>query len=661
MLNPTSEMAGRPRAVIPARRARSKRWFAVGLIGVTLLALVVWRLGFHRVARLNVVLITLDTTRADYLGCYGRASAHTPHLDRLARDGVLFTRCTTSSSLTLPSHSSIMTGTYPFVHGVRQNATYRLADSNVTLAEVLKSAGYRTGAVLAASVLDRPYGLDQGFEEYRDVTTATGHRAEKIVERRGNQVCDDAQAMLRTWGSKPFFLWVHFFDPHYPYESSRGATDPSARYEDEIAFMDTQIGRLWDELTRLGLERHTLVVLVGDHGEGLGEHGESYHGYFTYETTVHVPLVFAGMGMQGVGRQVTAQVRTIDVAPTILDLAGVRPLEHAQGTSLRSLITGTTSDLALTAYAEALEGRFQFGLSALRSLSDGKRKFVLAPHQELYQVATDLGEQHNVITQIPEVAEEMHGKLYRTITDAPPPPPVEETVPTISAADLARLTTLGYAGGRATTQVTEQAEVDWFEPRGGDPKDYVTAIDAYAQSIWTKSRGDFVSAEAQLRQVIAALPNAIRPRSDLAEVLQLAGRLGDAAAEAGQALALAPEDLTVRWRYAEVLLRQRRWPEAIEQLRAFLDRQPDDFEAHYNLGIALASVREFDEARKHLERALARQPSHTAVLYALGRVASQQRRYQEAIDAFTKVLAIDPQHAEARAELARVRQALGRP
>ena len=366
---------------------------------------------------LNVLLITLDTTRADHLGCYGRPISKTPNLDRMAREGTLFANCSTCSPLTLPSHSSIMTGTYPYVHGVRQNGTYRLTDGNVTLAEVLGEAGWRTGAAVASFVLNHRFGINQGFEVYRDVE-AGGSVVPLAAERKGDQVCADAIEFLRSVGSSRFFLWVHFYDPHFPYVSIDQGHSPGA-YEDEIAFMDAQIGRLMDEIAALVLEEETLVVVVGDHGEGLAQHSEMFHGYFLYQTTLRVPLIFRCPGSVAAGHRIDAQVRTIDIAPTILDALARPPLEHAQGVSLVPLMAGEVEHPELAAYAEATDSLTQLTLSPLRSLSVGKWKYVLAPAPELYDLRADLQESENVIARHADVADRMREELRDLIAAAP--------------------------------------------------------------------------------------------------------------------------------------------------------------------------------------------------------------------------------------------------
>ena len=281
----------------------------------------------------NLLLITLDTTRTDHLSCYGGTATQTPHLDKIAAEGTRFAYCTSCSPITLPSHASILTGLYPYAHGARQNGTGRLAPANETLTEILKDAGLQTRATVASFVLNAQYGTSQGFDEYRDVTPDAGTAA-LAAERKGDVICDDALEMLEDVADQPFFMWVHFYDPHHPYISRRHPDVHSAEaYADEVAYMDEQIGRLMSKVSALGLDGNTLVVVVADHGEGLGQHEELQHGNFIYDTTIHVALLMRYPGLVPAGHTVDTHVRTVDIAPTILELMGQPELERAQGSS----------------------------------------------------------------------------------------------------------------------------------------------------------------------------------------------------------------------------------------------------------------------------------------------------------------------------------------
>jgi arylsulfatase A-like enzyme/Tfp pilus assembly protein PilF len=599
---------------------------------------------------LNVLLITIDTTRADYLGCYGRPDGHTPNMDRLAREGTLFTRCTTCSPLTLPSHASILTSLYPYVHGARHNGIGRLADSNLTLAEALRAAGFRTQATVASTVLNRKFGTDQGFEVYHDVA-ASEPGDERNTRRHGDVVCDDALEMLRSLARDRFFLWVHFYDAHYPYLSPRIADRESPdAYEDRIGFIDAQIGRLLEGLTQLRLERRTLVVLVADHGEAFGEHSEIMHGDFLYDTTLHTPLILRGGPQIPTGRMITAQVRTVDVAPTILALAGLPAWNQAQGVSLVPLLSGQTDDMKLAAYSETLLGQALFGLSALRSLSAGGWKYVHAPRPELYDLTSDPGETRNLVDEAPAQAAALREQV-RALLAAAPPPLKEDRAVAMNAADRAALESLGYVAA-APDEDQAQTELDRFEPRGSDPKDYARWLELRTRAAGALQERDYARAQQILDELIAALPNVPSLHLDLARALRELGRVSAADEQYRCALTLTPHDVSARHTYGRFLLfTANQYAEAAEQLRLALAQSPDDADILHDFAVALIGLGQLKEAERHLQRALALEPDNPRLMQALGVLRMKQNRFAEATECFRRTLALDPNCAEAQAAL----------
>lgn len=649
----------------PPRRRRIGPWVLLAVVAV-IAALAVRYAGSRtsatpevpRATGYNVLLITTDTTRADRVGCYGRPNARTPHIDQLARDGLLFECCLTCSPLTLPSHASILTGVYPHAHGARRNATDRVVNGSVTLAEVLSEAGYRTQALLASIVLDRRYGLDQGFVGYRDVTTAS-RGAPGMVERPGDQISADAIRMLRALAAERFFLWVHFYDPHYPYVPRGSDSDePAAAYADEIAFMDQQIGRILREMRLRGLENNTLVVLVGDHGEGLGEHDEWLHGCFLYDSTLHVPLIFRCPGVIPPGQTSATLVRTIDIAPTILDLIGAPPLETAQGMSLLPLIRDSGRDLGLTAYSESVEAQALLGLSRLRSLRAGEWKYILAPDPELYHLTDDPDEQRNQIAAMPELAEQMRAQMRTLIADSPPPPTGEDGAVVLTTTEIARLESLGYTGTASKIDAGELSELDLFEPSGADPKAFAPTIRAYEEATWHLRRGELSPAETLFREVIAAVPQAARPRADLAQALQRRQRLEQALETCEEAIRLEPDAVYLHRLYADLLFYARRWEDMATQLAVVLSRTPDDGFVHYRIAVALTNLHRLDEARAHLADALTIDPRDVKVLHLMGVTYRSENRLPEATEWFRKAAAIAPNHPQVRESLQQVLKAM---
>ncbi|MBI3491329.1 MAG: sulfatase [Acidobacteria bacterium] len=323
----------------------------LALLGVLfVLAGAYWAIDFRRDRRLNVLLITIDTLRADHLGSYGYAGARTPALDALAARGVRFSQATTVAPLTLPAHSSLMTGTFPAYHGVRDNGGFYLGDDQVTLAKALRERGYRTGGFVAAFVLDGRWGIGQGFDRYYDDFDLTKYRLDvglDAVQRPGSEVVSKAIEWLDQDFTRPFLAWVHLYEPHAPYdppESIRVRFPPTmiGAYDGEIATADIQVGRLIDRLAKAGRLDRTVVAVLGDHGESLGEHDEEQHGFFVYDATIRIPLIIAGAGMAP--RTVGDQVRIVDVMPTLLELLGVEIPKPVQGRSLLPLVRGERLD-----------------------------------------------------------------------------------------------------------------------------------------------------------------------------------------------------------------------------------------------------------------------------------------------------------------------------
>jgi choline-sulfatase len=383
----------------------------------------------------GVLVITLDTTRADRLTPYGYMSASMPHLERLAREGVVFDQAISVAPLTLPAHSSLFTGHYPARHGVRHNASPALAETATTLAELLGQEEFRTAGFVGSVVLDSDRGLAQGFQTYAGVRDRSLQSS--FGQRRADDVVDDAIRWLDDVDGR-FFLWTHFYDPHRPYDPPEAFQSVSDPYVGEIVFVDSQIGRLLDALERRGVLHETLVVVVGDHGESLGEHGEWDHGVLLYESVLRVPLIIRAPGFRPA--RVAAVVRLIDVMPTILDLAGVTA-PSLDGISLTGLMAGTRVEPDVQAYAESFD-MGQVGWPQRRAMRDGRYKVIDGPRQELYDLASDPFELQNLYDDRQPLASVMIRRL-RAVSGAGPTP-ASDVPPDVRA----RLEALGYLSPR---------------------------------------------------------------------------------------------------------------------------------------------------------------------------------------------------------------------
>jgi arylsulfatase A-like enzyme len=407
---------------------------------------------------LNVLILSLDTTRAKAFGAYGSSEGSTPNFDRFSAErAVRFAHAITAVPVTFPSHSTIMTGTYPVFHGVHDNDYYRLDDRITTLAEILGGAGFSTAAFLGAYPLDSQVNLSQGFDLYDDDFEQDWSAAEKrsrtplsfgFLERKSDLVNLAVGRWLEDHAADRFFLWVHYFDPHQPYDAAppygSQFADP---YDAELAFMDEGFGDLVALLERHRVLDNTLVVIVGDHGEALGRHGEPTHASFTYDATMQVPLWVAHPSLGTPGGTVPSTVRTLDVAPTILDLLDLEPTEEMQGRSLRPLLEDPQREWSEPALIESYYTRFQFGCAPLRGLVADDWKYIEGPRPELYNLRDDPEELTNLVDRRPERAAEMQEQLIRLWRRHSAPDPGRSATAASDEETQRKLAALGYLTG----------------------------------------------------------------------------------------------------------------------------------------------------------------------------------------------------------------------
>jgi arylsulfatase A-like enzyme/Tfp pilus assembly protein PilF len=586
---------------------------------------------------LNLLLITLDTTRADRIHAYGFDGVDTPNLDRLAREGVLFEQAVSPAPLTLPAHSSIFTGMFPPAHGVRDNGGFFLDDRQTTLAERLQSRGFTTGGFVGAYVLDHKWGVAQGFQTYVDDFDLSKYQSLSLgsVDRPGNEVADHAIAWLDAVGSKRFFGWVHFYDAHSPYDppepfKSRYAGHP---YVAEIAFVDSQVGRLLAYLDAHHLADRTVVVVAGDHGESLGEHGEGTHGFFVYQATLHVPLLIRAPYDLMAGRRVADTVRSIDILPTALELLGVNTPEHLDAASLVPLMTGAKRELGLAAYSEAIYPRFHFGWSDLRALTAGRYKFVAAPRPELYDLQQDPAESRNLYTERQALGDRMNQELIAleqrmSATAAAPKAAVE-----VDPDARARLAALGYVGTFVSALAPDRAGL-------ADPKDKIQLFNLMTQARET-ARHDKESDEGlhALERVVAQDPNVIDAWFMLGNEYYRRRQFTRAIDQFKRALALKPDYDLVVINMANAYRALGRDQEAMVGYRRFMELDPKNAQIRYEAAQILIDGGKLDEARQELTQALALEPTLAAARNALGvlalrrgDLAGAEREIRAAID-----------------------------
>lgn len=618
----------------------------------------------------GIVLITIDTCRADHLGCYEASVPATPNIDALALDGTVFLQASATAPLTLPSHASILTGLAPDRHGLRDNGEGRLSPEAVTVAELLRSQGWSTAAFISAYPLLAEFGCDQGFETYDDrlnsnasglnnpgksgPSDATTDAASRIYydERVAGDVTRAAAEWLANHISKdaPFFLWVHYFDPHASYR----APEPYAlkfganSYPAEIAYVDAEIGNL---LTALGSRRSkTCVIVTADHGESLGEHKEMTHGLFLYESVLRVPLVMQGPGVPR-NRKENAPTSLVSVMPTVLDLADIALPEDLDGGSLLTGGSGSKEDAFL--YAETLFPRLHFGWAGLRSIRKGPWKFIDAPLPELYHLETDPQELHNRFDAEPDVVAELRSVLRQREEDRTPfasaALPDEET--------RSRLAALGYVGGSGET--TSSSVMDLWNVNGRDPKDMVETFNRLQQASSAIVDRRDEDAEKLLMQLLGAEPE----NRDALEQLSLLRRLqedwSEAASICKRLLALRPEDHKVRQNLAFALLQQGDRKAARDQYQEILRRDPSFSDAWLRLANLAAEDGQPAEAATFLREATKLTPRDASVFARLGQVLEASGDSAAALGAYNQALAADSSEAVSLLQLSLVRSRSG--
>jgi len=613
----------------------------------------------------SVLLVTLDTTRADHLGCYGAAFAATPNLDALAAAGVRFDEAISPAPLTLPSHASLFTGLVPRRHGVRDNTLHRLGEEPAVLAEVLRSHGYKTVAFVSSVVLDRVTGIDRGFETYDDTVRIGPREAFDYRERAAAQTNEAALAGLDELEG-PFFLWVHYFDPHLPYVPPgpfrrRFADRP---YDGEIAYMDEQFGQLLAAVKRRSSS--LLVIVAGDHGESLGEHGEGSHGVFIYQSTQRVPLLMAGPGVPR-GRVVHQRVGLVDVTPTILDLLGLPSLLDVDGLSVVPLLHGRdfrSRDYELESFYPA----HAYGWSPPRALVRGDDKFILLPRTELYRLSDDMAEKNNLAGARPKRASELEGALSVLIEE-------DDCASSVEDSDLAeqrhRLEALGYLGGNSAV-----VDGDGIDPKDGI--EWIADLDAGRRAYQTGRPAEGIE---PLKRLLGRNPENVPALLSLAMCYLGAGMTESAVEADRQALEIAPDDDLVHFNLANALaMLGQTSPAALAEARLHYERavqlNPRFADAYLNYASLLqraesddaalavlerarsAGIRDseletrigvielkrgkVEAAKQALRRGLELNPRAAGPLEAMATIAQRQERYEEAAHYFERLLEVHP-------------------
>jgi arylsulfatase A-like enzyme/Flp pilus assembly protein TadD len=580
----------------------------------------------------NVLLVTIDTLRADHVGVYGSTAGLTPTLDRLASEGVRFVQTYAHAPLTLPSHASLLTGSYPTRTGVHDNGAFQLGKMP-TLASTLKGAGYRTGGFVGAYVLDARFGLDRGFDVYDDRMIGSSADLE-VVQRTADQVMEPAYQWILSGRaeSAPFFAWVHLYDPHEPYAApepyrSRYAADP---YGGEIAYADGALRGLLDRLRGENQLTNTLVVVASDHGESLGEHGERTHGLFAYDATLRVPLIVWAPARLG-PTVVAATARLVDVMPTILDLVGVAQPDGLDGRSLRPSVNGGDVREDTGCYFEALNANLTRNWAPLRGVVQGGLKLIDLPQPELYDLAVDPAEQRNLYAAQRERARPLEAALDRIVKSAS----AVATRPAVDADAEARLRALGYVVSTAAKPPRTYTAAD-------DPKQLAHLNRALDDAAAQWSRGD-------AEQAIGTLQLVIRERSDLgvaydrlAFILRATGRAAEAVRLLDGAARQGLGDRALLRALGSALREAGAVRRSADVLEGLVREDESDLMAADALGQTYARLGRYVDAEALFLRVVARSPNASTTWNNLGSLYLTEGRSSEALNAFERAITINP-------------------
>ncbi len=609
----------------------------------------------------NLLVITIDTLRADHLECYGYKSIRTPRINALAADGVLIENAFTPIPLTLPSHASIFTGTYPVFHGVRDFTGFSLAKDRTTLATMLKSAGYSTGAVVASAVLEARWGLNQGFDFYYDnFPPQPPQNWQQIAERRGEEVVKEALGWLDKNRKGPFFLWVHLFDPHDPYTppppyDRQYSTRP---YDGEIAYTDENVGRLVDALKRYGLYDDSLIVLLGDHGEGLGEHGEKTHGFFIYDSTLRIPLIFKlPRKAAPAAKRLAGPLRTIDVVPTVLQILGLTGRVRApeiQGRGAYSALLGKSQLTDQLSLAEIMLPYYHFDYSPLSSIRMGRYKFIEAPKPELYDTVSDPPEERNLVAERKALAARMKELLREDIARFSPKNGTPAAPRDVDPATVEKLASLGYLA------LSKGSSGPPPGSRLPDPKDHVEVYGLIFDGTYAARNGEFATASRLLNEATQREPQSLVAHFQLGVVYRVIGELDKAERELMRTLELRPGYDLALLRLAEIYTAGKRYDAAEAAYKKVIAQKPNDYMLYVNLGGLYVTQDRWDDALSTFRKANTLSGNDILVPMVLSRILLKKGDLSGALEAIAQALKLDPNLVSAHETAQEIYQRMGR-
>ncbi|HSE41262.1 MAG TPA: sulfatase-like hydrolase/transferase, partial [Acidobacteriota bacterium] len=584
----------------------------------------------------NVLVVSIDTLRADHVGIYGYKQAKTPAIDSLAARGVVFKDTVSPAPFTLPSHISLLTGLIPPIHGVQDNGGFYLKSNVTTLAEIFKAQGYNTGAFVGAFPLDSRFGLNQGFDVYDDSYPTRNNVNEMTMpERKADSVADSALAWLEKQKNSTWFAWAHFYDPHFPYQSPESFSKmfPQNPYDAEVAFTDSQLARILDFLKKTGQFEKTLIIITADHGESLGEHKEETHGIFCYESTLRVPLIISPFKPA----TVDTRVRLIDVFPTILELKKIKSAGKTQGTSLVKYLEGQQGGSPQDSYFEALSMYFNAQWAPVRGFYSKNFKYIDLPIPELYDLNKDPTEQQNLCSDS-ALCKTWAGRFQVNYKDflKPPSPPGE-----VDRETIEQLKALGYVSGSWTPAKDKQ-----FTEKE-DPKNLISFHNRVDSAIGFYKRGYDLKALEILERIMDEKPDYSVAYMH-ASFIRSAGGFPDKAIEIlKNAIKNGIVNSEIQGKLGIYLYEADRFDEAIQQLNLAIKEDPENLDNLNYLGMSYTGAGIYAEAEKTFRKALQIDATDGMTLTNLGTLFLTQKKYDQAIMQLSAAIASNPSLANA--------------
>jgi arylsulfatase A-like enzyme/predicted Zn-dependent protease len=623
----------------------------------------------------NIILITLDTTRADHMGFLGSDRGLTPNLDALAHQSVVFTHAYSQAPFTAPSHATILTGTYPQFHQVEDFQVPLTKDLPYAPA-ILKAHGYHTAAFVGSIVLDPFQGLAIGFERGFDTydshfhMTRPGEDHYAATDRRGEVVVAHALAWLSKHPPGPFFMWVHLYDPHFPYEAPDpfGTRYKSAPYDGEIAYSDSALGKLLDQLRAQGLFENSVIAMMSDHGESLGDHGEEFHGFFLYDVTIHVPLLMKLPGERFAGKRIDSPVGLVDVLPTILRAVGIDAPQEMQGESLLAMMepkpppaaTGETAPASppeRPLYSETEYGVRAYGWSAVRSLRTGKYLFIEAPRRELYDMAADPKAEHDLSASSKAVADTLQGQLdafrLRTRKSGEAPAPVADP----EAQE--KLAALGYTAASADSAMTAAAAAA-KGIGGADPKDKIDIGNWMGEANYLLEVARLDEAIVLIQKSIAKDPNLWIAYAKLGSAETYLRNFPEAIKARRKAVELLPDSVNLHYELGKVLFEAKDYESAVPEFEFVVAKMPESGKTHIFLAIAYSRTNRLLPAIAECEKILTFMPGQYGTNLLLGRDLLLLGNPEAALPPLTKAASIRPRASDPHLALADAYAKLGR-